>query len=248
MKTQHTALVTGGLGELGSAIARSLHDAGHTVVVADLISDEKAVQTWLDAQKKEGYTFKVYPLDVSNFEACQALAQRLVAEGVNVDILINNAGITRDATVRKLSKAWWDEVIGTNLDSIFYMTQPFCQPMVEQGWGRIVNISSVNGGKGAFGQTNYAASKSGIYGFTRSLALEVARKGVTVNAVSPGYLETKMVAQMSEEVVAKITAQIPMGRLGKSHEIAEMVRFICSDSAGFMTGANIAMNGGHYMS
>ena len=242
-----TALVTGGMGGLGEAIARALHDAGRKVLVTHSPKNDR-VAAWLQSQSGDGYHFAAYGVDVSDFESCRELAATLRADGHHVDILINNAGITRDATVRKLSKVDWDAVIRTNLDAVFFMTQPFCDAMVQKAWGRIVNISSVNGSKGQFGQANYSAAKAGVHGFTKALALEVARKGVTVNTVSPGYLETKMVQAIAPEVLeSQILPQIPVGRLGRPAEIAALVAFICSDEAGFMTGSNVAMNGGQHM-
>jgi acetoacetyl-CoA reductase len=165
-----------------------------------------------------------------------------------VDVLVNNAGITRDASFRRMDKAAWDAVMRTNLDSAFNMTKPFIEGMAERGWGRVINISSVNGQKGAFGQTNYSAAKAGMHGFTKALALEYARKGVTVNTVSPGYIGTKMVLAVPKEVLdAKIIPQIPLGRLGTPDEVAALVAYICTEEAGFMTGANVAINGGQHM-
>ena len=164
-------------------------------------------------------------------------------------MLVNNAGITRDMTFKKMDKPNWDAVMATNLDSVFNMTKPVCDGMVERGWGRIINISSVNGQKGAFGQTNYSAAKAGMHGFTKALALEVARKGVTVNTISPGYIGTKMVMEIPKEVLeTKIIPQIPMARLGKPEEVAGLVAYLSSDEAAFVTGANIAINGGQHMS
>ena len=166
-----------------------------------------------------------------------------------IDVLVNNAGITRDMTFKKMDKPNWDAVMRTNLDSVFNMTKPVCDGMVERGWGRIINISSVNGQKGAFGQTNYSAAKAGMHGFTKALALEVARKGVTVNTISPGYIGTKMVMAIPQEVLdSKIIPQIPMARLGKPEEVAGLVAYLSSDEAAFVTGANIAINGGQHMS
>jgi acetoacetyl-CoA reductase len=173
---------------------------------------------------------------------------RIQVEVGPVDILVNNAGITQDMTLRKMNKVNWDAVIHTNLDSVFNMTKPLCEEMVARGWGRIINIASVNGSKGSVGQTNYAAAKAGMHGFTKSLALEVARKGVTVNTISPGYLATKMVTAIPQEIMdTKILPQIPAGRLGKPEEVAALVRYLCSDDAGFVTGSNIAINGGQHM-
>jgi len=248
MSTRRTALVTGGMGGLGQAIARALHDAGHAVLVTHSGGNDH-VAAWLAEQAQGGYAFTAYAVDVADFDACQRMAAQIGADGHAVDILVNNAGITRDATLRKLGKPQWDAVLRTNLDSVFNVTKPFIDGMVERQWGRVVNIASVNGSKGQFGQTNYAAAKEGMHGFTKSLALEVARKGVTVNTVSPGYLETKMVTAMPKDVLEQqVLPQIPMGRLGKPAEIAALVAFICSEAAAFMTGSNVAMNGGQHMS
>jgi acetoacetyl-CoA reductase len=202
----------------------------------------------VEQEAAKGRRFAIYQVDVGDYASCQALMGRLERDGRQIDILINNAGITRDVRLRKMSFENWTEVMHSNLDSMFNMTQPLCGAMADRGWGRIVNISSVNGSKGAFGQTNYAASKAGIHGFTKSLALELASRGVTVNTVSPGYLDTRMVQAVPEEVLKeKILPQIPVGRLGQPEEVAALVAFICSDAAGFMTGSNVAMNGGQHM-
>ncbi len=240
-----TALVTGGLGGLGEAIARTLHDAGHVVLVTQAQGED--APAWLARQAADGYAFHAYPVDVSDHASCERMAERIGADGRAVDILVNNAGITRDATFRKLSKDHWDAVLRVNLDSMFNVTQPFIEGMLGRGWGRVVNISSVNGDKGQFGQTNYSAAKAGIHGFTKALAQEVARKGVTVNTVSPGYMGTQLVAAMPAEIVERIVAEIPVGRLGRPEEIAALVAFIASDVAGYLTGSNISMNGGQHM-
>lgn len=241
-----TALVTGGMGGLGEAIARALQTAGHKVLVTHARTDE-AANTWLKREADAGYTFTSYDVDVSDWDSCQRMAARILADGHHVDVVVNNAGITRDATLRKLSKENWDAVLRVNLDSVYHVTKPFIDAMLERGWGRVINISSINGSKGQFGQTNYSAAKAGIHGFTKALAQEVARKGVTVNTISPGYLATSMVTSMQEDVVKQIVAGIPMGRLGRPDEIAALVAFIASDAAGFMTGSNVSMNGGQHM-
>lgn len=244
---RRTALITGGQSGLGHASARQLHDAGHQVLIT-YHANGKKLNDWLKQEAVQGYTFHAYPVDIADYESCQALADAIHADGFNVDILVNNAGVTRDSTFKKMDKESWDFVLRTNLDSMFNITKPFLDGMTERGWGRIINISSVNGTKGQFGQTNYAASKAGIHGFTKSLAQEVARKGVTVNTVSPGYFDTAMVAQVRQDILeTQIISQIPVGRLGSPHEIGALIRFICSEDAGFMTGSNIAMNGGMHM-
>lgn len=247
MPAKRTALVTGGTGCVGEAIARALHDAGHAVLVAHSPGNDH-VPAWLETEAAAGYHYATYPVDVGDYDSCMAFAERVHGDGHVVDILINNAGITQDASFRKMSREAWDEVMRVNLDSMFNVTKPFCDGMVERGWGRIVNISSVNGSKGAFGQTNYAASKAGMHGFTKSLALELATRGVTVNTVSPGYLDTKMVRQVPPEILqSKVISQIPLGRLGLPREVAALVVFVCSEEAAFMTGANLAMNGGQHL-
>ncbi len=241
------ALVTGGMGGIGEAICVRLATAGHKVVTTYSPGNTKS-DAWLKAMKSAGHEFSAYPVDVTDFDACQKAAAKIQSDIGPVDILVNNAGITRDASFRKMGKPDWDAVLRTNLDSVFNMTKPVCDGMVDRGWGRIVNISSINGQKGAFGQTNYSAAKAGMHGFTKALALEVARKGVTVNTISPGYVGTKMVLAVPKEVLdTKIIPQIPVGRLGKPEEIAALVVYLCSDDAGFMTGANLAINGGQHM-
>jgi len=242
------ALVTGGMGGLGEAICIKMHALGYDVVTTYSPSNTKA-EAWLAQMKEQGYQFRAYPCDVSDYESAQACVATITKDMGPVDVLVNNAGITRDMTFKKMDKVNWDAVMRTNLDSVFNMTKPVADGMVERGWGRIINISSVNGQKGAFGQTNYSAAKAGVHGFTKALALEVARKGVTVNTISPGYIGTKMVTEIPQEVLdSKILPQIPMGRLGKPDEVAGLVAYLSSDEAAFVTGANIAINGGQHMS
>ncbi|CAB3809523.1 Acetoacetyl-CoA reductase [Paraburkholderia caffeinitolerans] len=245
--TKRIALVTGGMGGLGEAISVRLYDAGYKVVVTHS-PDNAGAKDWLARMQETGREFHAYSIDVADYDSCQRGALKIKNEVGPVDILINNAGITRDVTFKKMDKVNWDMVLRTNLDSIFNISKPLCDSMVEHGWGRIINISSVNGSKGAVGQTNYAAAKAGMHGFTKSLALEVARKGVTVNTISPGYLATKMVTAIPQEILdTKIIPQIPMGRLGSPNEVAALVLFLCSDDASFVTGANIPINGGQHM-
>ncbi|MFP3551775.1 acetoacetyl-CoA reductase [Paraburkholderia sp. SIMBA_049] len=245
--TNRIAVVTGGMGGLGEAISVRLHDAGYRVVVT-CSPGNTCSEEWLAAMEASGRAFYAYSVDVADYDSCYACVAKITAEIGPVDILVNNAGITRDMTLRKLDKVNWDAVMRTNLDSVFNMTKPVCEMMMERGWGRVINISSVNGSKGSVGQTNYAAAKAGMHGFTKALALEVARKGVTVNTISPGYLATKMVTAIPQEILdTKILPQIPAGRLGKPEEVAALVAFLCTDDAGFITGANLAVNGGQHM-
>jgi len=246
--SKRVALVTGGMGGLGEAIATKLSHMGDTVVVSYSPGNSRA-QAWLEEMKTKGHTIHAVQIDVSDFDSCAAGVAKVVAEVGPVDVLVNNAGITRDMTFRKMGKVDWDAVLKTNLDSVFNMCRPVVDGMVDRGWGRVVNISSVNGQKGAFGQTNYSAAKAGMHGFTKALALEVARKGVTVNTISPGYIGTKMVMAIPKDVLdTKIVPQIPMGRLGKPEEVAGLVAYLCSEEAAFVTGSNIAINGGQHMS
>ena len=247
MKTPRVALVTGGMGGLGEAICIKLAALGYKVVTTHSPGNTKA-KDWLESMNKMGYGFKAYPCDVTEWDSCVACVQRVAGEVGPIDVLVNNAGITRDTTFKKMDRGAWEAVIKTNLDSCFNMTKQVCDGMSDRGWGRIINISSVNGQKGAFGQVNYAAAKAGMHGFTKSLALEVARKGVTVNTISPGYIGMKMVTAIPEEILnTKILPQIPVGRLGKPEEVAGLIIYLASEEAAFVTGANIAINGGQHM-
>jgi acetoacetyl-CoA reductase len=242
------ALITGGMGGLGEAICVKMAALGYKVVTTFSPGNTKSTE-WLSSMKKQGYDFAAYPCDVTDWDSAVACVKKVTADIGPVDVLVNNAGITRDTTFKKMDRGAWDAVIKTNLDSCFNMTKQVCDGMVDRNWGRIVNISSVNGQKGAFGQTNYAAAKAGMHGFTKALALEVARKGVTVNTISPGYIGTKMVMAIPKEVLeGKIIPQIPMGRLGKPEEVAGLVAYLASEEAAFLTGANISINGGQHMS
>ncbi|MGZ5158339.1 MAG: acetoacetyl-CoA reductase [Caldimonas sp.] len=240
-------LVTGGMGGLGETIATKMADAGYRVVVTYSPSN-KTHDEWLATMKGHGYDIVAVPCDVADIDSCTKAVSEVHAKVGDVDILVNNAGITRDMTFKKMDKVNWDAVIRTNLDSLFNVSKQVVDGMVERGWGRVINVSSVNGSKGAFGQTNYSAAKAGVHGFTKALALEVAKKGVTVNTISPGYIGTKMVTAIPKEILdSKILPQIPVGRLGKPEEVAGLIIYLASDEAAFVTGANIAINGGQHM-
>ncbi|WP_116140477.1 acetoacetyl-CoA reductase [Trinickia diaoshuihuensis] len=241
------AFVTGGMGGLGAAISRRLHDAGMTVAMSHSEHNDH-VSTWLTREADAGRRFHAYESNVADFDSCERCARRVLEELGPVDVLINNAGIVRDATFSKMTKHDWDEVMHTDLDALFNVTKQFFAGMLERRFGRIVNIGSVNGSRGAYGQANYASAKAGIHGFTRTLALESARHGVTVNTVSPGYLDTAMLASVPQDVMEKkVLPQIPVGRLGRPEEVAALVAFLCSDDAAFITGADLAVNGGMHM-
>ena len=244
---QRIAVVTGGMGGLGESISIKMADAGYKVVVTYSPSNTK-YKSWLDEMKSMGHGFAAYPVDVANFDDCAVKVAQMAKDVGPIDILVNNAGITRDMTFKKMSKADWDAVMHTNLDSCFNMTKQVMDGMTERGWGRVINVASVNGQKGAFGQTNYSAAKAGIHGFTKALALEVARKSVTINTISPGYIGTKMVTAIPKEILdSKILPQIPLSRLGKPDEVAGLIIYLCSEEAAFVTGANISINGGQHM-
>jgi len=243
---KRVAVVTGGIGGLGVAICKALAAAGRRVVAADLGGDAGRIAAF--ERETAGLGIRFEPLDVTDFDACAALVRKVEAAHGSLDILVNAAGITRDATLRKMERAQWAAVLSVNLDGVFNMCRPAAEGMAARGFGRIVNISSVNGQTGQFGQANYAAAKAGMHGFTMSLAREVARKGVTVNSISPGYCETAMVTAIPDEIRARIVEGIPVGRLGMPSEIARTVEFLAADEAGFITGANIPVNGGMFMS
>jgi acetoacetyl-CoA reductase len=244
---KRVVLVTGGMGGLGESICTKMADQGYEVVTTHSPGNKKASE-WLASMKERGYVFHAYPADVADFDSSAECVKSVEREVGPVDVLVNNAGITRDMTFKKMGKADWDAVIRTNLDSCFNMTKQVLDGMVDRGWGRVINVASVNGQKGAFGQTNYSAAKAGMHGFTKALALEVARKGVTVNTISPGYIGTKMVTAIPAEILdSKILPQIPLGRLGKPDEVAGLIIYLASDEAAFVTGANISINGGQHM-
>src|SRR5215469_11070934 len=231
--SKRVALVTGGMGGLGEAICLKLAALDYTVVTTCSPANTRAEQ-WVREMRERGYDFHAYSCDVADWDSCAACVRRIVAEIAPVDVLVNNAGITRDMTFRKMDRVNWDAVMHTDLDSCFNMTKQVCDGMLDRGWGRIINISS--------------AAKAGMHGFTKALALEVARKGVTVNTISPGYIGTRMVTAIPRDVLdTKIIPQIPMGRLGKPEEVAGLVAYLASEEAAFVTGANIAINGGQHM-
>jgi len=235
------ALVTGGTRGIGEAICLALKDAGFTVVATYAGNDEAAQQFTTDTG------IAAHRFDVGNYEECQAAVAKIESEVGSVEVLINNAGITRDGTMHKMTFEQWNQVIQTNLTSCFNMCHAVLDGMRERGFGRIVNIGSINGQAGQYGQVNYAAAKSGIHGFTKALAQEGAAKGITVNAIAPGYIATEMVRAVPENVLEKIVARIPVGRLGEASEIARGVVFLTSDDAGFITGSTLSINGGQHM-
>ena len=239
------AYVTGGMGGIGTSLCQRLHRDGFVVVAGCGPSRDHA--KWLAEQSGQGYEFHCSVGNVGDWDSTVAAFQKVRAECGPVDVLVNNAGITRDGMFRKMTRADWDAVIETNLTSLFNVTKQVIDDMVERGWGRIINISSVNGEKGQFGQTNYSAAKAGMHGFTMALAQEVASKGVTVNTVSPGYIATDMVKAIRPEVLDKIVAGIPVKRLGTPQDIASMVSWVASVESGFATGADFSVNGGLHM-
>ena len=247
--SRRVALVTGGIGELGRSICERLTRQGCRVAALDiaLTTNGDDGRRWQARLAREGHDIALVGGDVTDFDSCTRAVARTESALGPVEVLVNCAGITRDASLGKLDKNEWDAVLSTNLDSVFNVTKQVIDGMTQRGFGRIVNISSLNGVKGQFGQTNYSAAKAGMHGFTMALAREVARKGVTVNTVSPGYMSTKMVEAVPREVLDRIVDEIPVGRLGNTVEIAALVAFLCSDEAAFITGANYSINGGHHM-
>ncbi|MBK7900412.1 MAG: acetoacetyl-CoA reductase [Azonexus sp.] len=244
--TQKVAYVTGGMGGIGSAICQKLAQDGFKVV-AGCGPNSPRKDRWLAEQKELGFDFAASEGNVSDWDSTKAAFDKVRADFGTVSVLVNNAGITKDGVFRKMSVEDWMAVIDTNLNSLFFVTKQVVDGMLDQGWGRIINISSMNGQRGQFGQTNYSTAKAGMHGFTMALAQEVASKGVTVNTVSPGYIGTDMVRAIREDVLEKIVATIPVKRLGSPDEIASICGWLASDGAGFTTGANFACNGGNYM-
>lgn len=243
--SKKVALVTGGTGGIGTAICRGLADDGYQVVAASTSAEKAAA--WQQAQKEDGYDFATVQIDVADFESCQQGCQQVAESLGPIAVLVNNAGITRDGFMKKMSWDQWHQVLQTNLDSVFNMSKACLDGMLEMQFGRIINISSINGQKGQMGQTNYSAAKAGMHGFTKALAQETARKGITVNTISPGYIATDMIMKIDEPIRNKIMDGIPVGRFGKPEEIARTVSFLAGEDAGFITGSNLAVNGGQHM-
>ena len=246
--SKKVALVTGGTGGIGTEVCRELHAQGRKVIAGYLEEETEVAQQWLKGLRLEGLDVEIIDGDVTSFESCSSMAARVKERFGPIEILVNCAGITRDKTLRKMDPTQWTAVINTNLDSLFNVTRNVVQDMVETGFGRVVNISSVNGQKGQFGQTNYSAAKAGVHGFTMALAQELARKGVTVNTISPGYVDTRMTAAVPAQIREEILATIPLGRMAQPVEIANAVGFFCREETGYITGANLPVNGGMYMS
>jgi acetoacetyl-CoA reductase len=243
--TSRVALVTGGTGGIGTAICKRLAQQG--LRVATNFRNEAKAREWQSAMKEQGFDFALAKGDVGNPEEAAAMVREVESQLGPIDVLINNAGITRDGTLMRMSREDWQSVIDTNLGACFNMCKAVFPGMRERGFGRIVNIGSINGQAGQYGQVNYAAAKSGIHGFTKALAMECAAQGITVNAIAPGYVDTDMVRAVPENILEKIIARIPMGRLGRAHDIARAVCFLCSDDGDFVTGSTLSINGGQHM-
>jgi acetoacetyl-CoA reductase len=244
-KNKRIALVTGATGGLGTAMCMKLYDDGFHVV-ANYRNKEKADE-WYAVMRADGYDIDMFEGDVNDFDSMASMMKEIESKVGSVDVLVNNAGITRDGRFSKMTKEDWHAVIDTNLNSVFNCTRNVIEGMIERKFGRIINISSVNGQRGQFGQTNYSAAKAGMHGFTKTLAMEVAKSGITVNTISPGYIATDMVMAVPEKVRDQIVAQIPVGRLGGTHEVAHLVSFLASDATSFITGANYSINGGQHV-
>jgi len=248
MTTQKIALVTGGTGGIGTAICIALADQGRKVIAGYFPPERETAEAWQRKHSDNGYDFEIAACDVSDYEASKQMFHDVENTIGAVDILVNCAGITRDKTLRRMEPEQWDAVLRTNLDSAFNVTRQVVEGMSDNGFGRIVNISSVNGQKGQYGQANYSAAKAGLHGFTKAIAQELAAKGVTVNSVSPGYVKTEMTDAIPEGIRESIIQQVPMGRMAQPDEIAYVVSFLTDDRNTYMTGANLPVNGGMYMS
>ena len=243
-----TALVTGGMGGIGTAVCQQLCQQGARVIATyNRGGNRDAAIAWREEQLSKGYDIAIYYVDVSDFQSCQQMIHEIEADFASIDILVNNAGITRDVQFYKMNQEQWQVVLHTNLDSFYNMTRQVIESMEKRRYGRVINISSINGQKGQFGQTNYSTAKAGIHGFTKALAQEVAHKGITVNTISPGYIETPMIMAVNPKVREKIIEQIPVGRFGTPDEVAHVVIFLAKEESGFITGSNIMINGGQYL-
>ncbi|USQ14382.1 acetoacetyl-CoA reductase [Legionella lytica] len=245
--TKSVAIVTGGTGGIGSAICQRLAADYQVVACYFKHGRHEEAKQWQEEQKKLGFDVDIIYGDVAQFADCEKITAQMMERYGRIDVLINNAGVTQDCSLRKMSPEQWQQVLDANLTSVFNMTRNVIPHMLDKGYGRIISISSINGRKGQFGQCNYASTKAALFGFTKSLALEVASKGVTVNTISPGYIETSMLSGLKQEILDAIIANIPVGRLGRPQEIADAVAFFASPDSGFMTGANLDINGGQYM-
>lgn len=242
-----TAIVTGALGGIGTAIVDSLLNDGVDVIATHRPGTSQRAIDWKNSRFGNDEHLHLLEVDVADYTSCEKLIEKVKEQFGRLDILVNNAGITRDSSIKKMSFEQWNEVINTNLTGCFNMSKSAFTLMLENNYGRIINISSINGQKGQFGQVNYAASKSGIYGLTKSLALEGARKGITVNSISPGYIRTEMTSKIAPNILDAIISEIPVGRMGEPKEVAETVLFLASEKSAFITGSNLAMNGGQHL-
>ena len=246
--TKRVAFVTGGNGGIGSAICSELANRGHQVVAGYFPPEKESAEAWQQQMHDQGFSIALAAVDVSSFTDCERAAAEVTEKFGSIDILVNCAGITRDGTLKKMPEENWKAVIATNLDSAFNMTRHVINGMLDRGWGRIVNVASINGQRGQFGQANYSAAKAGMHGFTMAVALETAAKGITVNTVSPGYIATAMTEAMPENVLESIVNSVPMRRMGKPEEIADAVAWLASEANAYTTGANIPVNGGLFTS
>jgi acetoacetyl-CoA reductase len=247
MKNLNIALVTGAMGGIGTEICRQLVEDGYQVLATHRPGKEDVAKQWLAEESFDSVKLNLLALDVTDSASCVETLKQVMQDYGTIDVLVNNAGITRDSAFKRMTFDKWNDVISTNLNSLFNVTQPVFNPMCEKGSGRIINISSINGLKGQFGQANYAAAKAGMIGFSKSLALESARSGVTVNVIAPGYTATPMVTAIKDEILDTIKAQIPLRRLATPQEIAKAVSYLASDDAAYITGETLNINGGQYM-
>lgn len=242
------ALVTGGIGGIGTAVCRELADRDCTVIACYYPLEQDGAEAWQQRHRAGGYDFAILPVDVADYRSARTMVETVEQLYGSIDILVNAAGITRDRTLKNMTEEQWGAVIDTNLSSAFNITQPAVRGMIDRGFGRIINIASVNGQKGQFGQANYSAAKAGLHGFTMAVAQETAARGVTVNTISPGYVQTSMTMSMPPEIRDRIVRQVPVGRMGTPEEIAFTVSWLADERNGYTTGANIPVNGGMFMS